>query len=141
MSFLDEIAAKLVSDGVGVLGTSIFFSSKAVIPSGNGPYMTITETGGSAVGGFRGEGSRTQNKEGISTAHPTAQILCRASSYQAARAMAKAAHTSLDGTWNETLSGTFYLSVTARQEPTDAGLDSAGRAMVVFNLDSEKEPS
>ncbi|MCR4301792.1 MAG: minor capsid protein [Sulfuricaulis sp.] len=141
MPFLDEVAAKLVADGVGALGTSIFMSTKAVIPTGAGPYLTLVETGGAGPGGFRGTGGRTQNVAGVATQHPGAQVACRASSYPAARAMAKAAYLSLDGIWNTTLSGTFYLSLTARQEPTDLGLDEAGRAMVVFNIDAEKEPS
>lgn len=139
--FLDEIAAKLVASGIGVLGTNLFLSSKAVIPSGPGPYITLTETGGAAVGGFRGEGSRIQNKVGVATAHPTAQVSVRASTYPIARAKAKDAFLVLDGIYNTTLSGVFYLSITARQEPTDVGLDEAGRVIVVFNIDCEKQPS
>jgi len=141
MSVLEEIANKLVADGVGVLGTSIFISSAAVLPTGDGPYITLTETGGVAPGGFRGEGGRTQNQSGVSTQHPTVQVVTRAKSFPVARAKALAAYNSLDGTWNETLSGTFYLSITARQEPTDTGLDDAGRVRVTFNVDTDKAPS
>ena len=141
MSVLDELAAKLVADGVGVLGTSIFIGSAAVLPGGDGPYITLLETGGIAPGGFRGEGGRTQNQDSIATQHPTVQVVSRAKSYQAARAKAKAAFDSLDGTWNEILSGTYYLKITARQEPTDTGLDDAGRVRITFNVDTDKAPS
>lgn len=135
MAFLDEIAARLVSQGVGVLGTNIFLSSKTAIPSGNGPYLTLTETGGTGA-------DRTQNNTALE--RPTAQLHARASSYLTARAMLKAAYLALggpNGLHNVTLSGTWYLSVTARQNITDIGLDDAGRASVVFNIDAVKNPS
>jgi hypothetical protein len=138
--FLDDIASVLVTAGVGVLGTSLFLSSKAVIPSGAGPYITLTETGGMGVGGFRGEGGRVQNKAGSSTVRPGAQVLVRASTYGAARSKSTAALVALDGIWNTTINGVAYLSITARQEPTDAGVDEAGRAVIVFNIDCEKQP-
>lgn len=134
MAVLEEVANKLVADGVGVLGTTIFMGSAAVMPAGDGPYITLLETGG-VQGGF------TQNQDGVSTQHPTVQIVARGKNYPSTRAKAKAAYDSLDGTWNETLSGTFYLKITARQEPTDTGLDDAGRIRITFNVDTEKAPS
>jgi len=47
----------------------------------------------------------------------------------------------LDGLFNTILSGTYYQSVTARQEPTDIGLDDLQRPRIVFNIDAEKSPS
>lgn len=131
MPFLDEVAARLVDQGVGVLGTDIFLTSRAVLPTGEGPYLTVTETGGSGP-------TRTQNQAGAATQRPTAQVMVRAKTYPVARTMAAAAYTALDGVFNTLLSSTFYLSMTARQEPTDIGLDEAGRAMVAFNLEAEK---
>lgn len=135
MPFLDEVAAALQTAGVGVIGTSIFVSSKAIVPTGVGPYIVLIETGGSGS-------SKTQND--TATERPTAQISCRAASYLTARAMLKAAYVALggaNGVYNQTLSGVDYLSITARQNPTDIGLDGAGRAMVAFNIDAEKQPS
>lgn len=135
MPFLDEIAARLVGQSVGVLGSSIFLGSGAIIPAGDGPYMTIIETGGSAP-------TRIHNIAGASTQRPTAQIAVRAKSYSVARAMAKAAYAALDGVWNTTLSGTFYQSITARQEPTDIGLEEGtSRRMLAFNIEAQKQPS
>jgi len=139
--FLDEIAAKLVTDLGLVLNGDLFLSSAAKIPSGPGPYTTLTETGGAAVGGFRGGGGRIQNDTGVHVQKPGAQILTRAATYAAARARAKAIFLALDGTWNKTLSGVFYQQITARQEPTDLGIDEAGRVVVVFNIDAMKQPS
>jgi hypothetical protein len=132
--FLDDLATKLVAAGVGVLGTSLFLSSKAIIPAGAGPYLTLTETGGSGP-------TRIQNQSSAATERPTAQVAVRASTYAVARAKAKAAHTALDGIWNTTINGTVYLRIVARQEPTDIGQDEAGRVVVVFNLEAEKQPS
>lgn len=133
MSFLDDIAAKLVADGIGVIGTTLFTSSKAVIPIGDGPYITLMETGGVAP-------TRVQNRTSAATVRPSVQVVARAKSYQVARAKAKAAYDSLDGLFNTTLNGTWYVKITARQEPTDTGLDEAGRPRVTFNLDAEKAP-
>lgn len=133
--FLDEIATRLVAQGVGTLGTNIFASSAAVIPEGLGPFLTVIETGGSGP-------TRIQNQSGAATQRPTAQIAVRAKDYATARLMAKNAYDALDGLFNTTLSGTFYVSITARQEPTDLqGPDGAGRVVVVFNIDAEKYPS
>lgn len=131
MAFLDEIVVQLVGAGVGVFGTNIFISSKAVIPTGAGPYLVLVETGGSGA-------VRTQN--GTATERPTAQLSCRANSYASARAMLQAAYAALggaNGLYNVTLNGTFYISITARQNIADIGLDGAGRAMVAYNIDAE----
>jgi hypothetical protein len=131
--FLDEIAQWLVDHGVGVLGQNIFKSSSAVIPSGDGPYMTISETGGTAP-------VRVQNGVRLLQC-PTAQILVVAKAHTASRDMSRAAYAALDGVFNTTVEGCFYTKITVRQEPTDMGLDELNRARVVFNIDAEKSPS
>jgi len=134
LMFLDEIAAYLEAQGVGTVSSNIIKGSRGVIPTGDGPYLSLTETGGSAPG-------RIHN---VRTAHPqrpTAQICVRAKRYDVARAMADAAYVALDGTFNTTLSGVFYQKITARQEPQDIGLDVKERPMVVFNIEVEKQPS
>lgn len=150
MSFIDDVAARLVAKGVGQLGINIFVSSAAVIPSagsfpsfdvtkGMGPYLSVHETGGFAP-------TRVQNAVLPNTQRPTAAVLVRAGrianvqeAYPAARAMALAAYQALDGIFNTTLGTTFYLSMMAQQEPTDMGLDATGvRVQVVFNIQAEK---
>jgi len=136
MAFLDDLADRLVAQGVGVFGTNIFGSSKAVIPVGIGPYLSLLETGGGPPAG-------TQND--TATERPSAQLLCRASTFPAARTMLRNAYNALggaNGLHNVTLSGTFYLSITPKQSITDIGLEAGtSRAMVVFNIDVEKQPS
>ena len=141
MAVLDDLSARLVARGVGTLGVNIFASSAAVIPVGMGPYLTLNDTGGVAP-------TRVQNKPTPNTKRPTVQVLVRAGriagvqeAYQAAMAMSLAAYAALDGIFNITLSGIFYLSIKARQEPTDMGLDATGtRVQVVFNVDAERAP-
>lgn len=135
MPFLDEIATRLQAQGVGTVNGNIYATSKAVIPAGYGPYCTVTETGGT-------DPSRVQNQNPGATQRPSAHLFFRGMNYAATLAMARAAYVALDGIFNETLSGTFYLSVTARQEPTDLGvLDGNGRVQIVFNIATEKYPS
>jgi hypothetical protein len=134
--FLDEIAARLVSQGVGTINTNIFLTSASKIPTGAGPYLSVVDTGGAGSSG-------TQNN--TATEYATASFTARAATYAAAYAMLKAAYTALggaNGLHNITLSGTFYLSLKARQNPTDLGIeDGTGRAMLVFNIEAEKQPS
>lgn len=134
MPFLDELSAWMATKGVGIPGQTIFLSSAAIPPTGDGPYLSMKETGGTGS-------TRIHNKSSAATHRPTAQVSVRAKDYTEASAMAKAAHNALDGIFNQTIAGVKYLSVTARQLPTDAGSDDVGRAMVVFNIDAEKEPS
>ena len=134
MPFLDEIADRLAAQGVGTVGSSIFKGSKAVIPTGDGPYLSLTETGGTMP-------TRIMNESRGHTQRPTAQILARAKNYSTARAMCKAAYDALDGVFNTALNGTIYQRIVARQEPTDLGLDENGRVMIVFNIEVEKTPS
>jgi hypothetical protein len=132
--FLDEIRDRLVAQGVGTYGSNIFNGSHAVIPKGDGPYISLIETGGTAP-------TRIHNVPGAHTQRPTAQVLVRASSYIVARAKAKAAYAALDGVFNTTISGVFYQKITARQEPTDIGLDEKNRVMIAFNIEAEKQYS
>lgn len=153
MSFLDDMVTRLVTQNVGVLNVNIFAASPSIIPSpgaypasdltkGMGPYLSIGETGGT-------EPTRVQNVRLPNTQRPGGQIIVRAGriagvqeAYAAARAMAWLAYLALDGNFNVVIGGAFYLSVKARQEPTDMGLDDTNmRAQVVFNIQAEKSAS
>lgn len=131
---LDEIAAYLASKGVGTVSSNILKGSNAVIPNGDGPFLSLIETGGSAP-------TRIHNVPGAHTQRPTVQVVCRATSYGVARTMAKSAYAALDGTFNTSLSGVFYQKIAARQEPTSMGVDAQERPLIVFNVDVEKEAS
>lgn len=56
--------------------------------------------------------------------------------------MAKAAYLALDGVVGLVINSVVYVSIKARQEPTDMGMDATGnRVQVVFNVEIEKQPS
>lgn len=96
-TFLDEIVAVLVNAGVGVLNESIFASSKAGIPRGDGPVATIRALGGASPVG-------THNDGAAAYVMPTAQVIVRGVSWQATNAMAQAAYTALVAVRNAALS-------------------------------------
>lgn len=142
MSVLDDLVTRLEAQSVGTGGTDIFTGSGAAIPLGMGPYLSLTEYGGLAP-------TRVQNKSSAASARPMVQVLVRAGrisgvqeAYPAARAMAWAAYQALDGVIGVVLNGVIYISIRARQEPADMGMDATGnRVQVVFNVEIEKQPS
>ena len=87
-TFSEEIVRVLTDASVGTYGTNIFISEMAKIPTGNGPYLTVNETGG-----FRGLRIHDQAKPAYP--RPGAQIVVRATTYDAARTMARAAYNAL----------------------------------------------
>ena len=133
--FIQEVAEKLVEEGVGALNVVIFLSSGAQFPA-NAPSIVIVDTGGAGS-------MRTQNNTAVQVA--TASLTTRALNFKDAYALAALAYLALggaDGLYNTTLSGVSYLSLNARQQPTDLGSDgSTGLSMVVFNIEAEKQPS
>ena len=95
-TFEEELVKILVTAGVGVFGTSIFGSSAVVLPTGPGPYLSITTTGGPGP-------MYDQDHPGPSWERPTAEIVARAKSYLTARAMAQAAYDALVVVKNQTV--------------------------------------
>src|SRR5712691_3756634 len=124
MSFLSEMKDTLVAASVGTFGTNLFIGSSAIIPTGDGPYLSLIETGGSGA-------ARSQN--GTPIEQPSAQLSARARQPLAARTMLVAAYVALggaNGLHNATLSGVWYLSLTFRQSsPIDVGMNGSGRAL------------
>lgn len=92
---LDKIATYISSNGLGVVGTSIFYGPKGIIPqSGDGPFISLIATGGLS-------GIQTHN--GNKQTRPTVQVLTRATSYTAAINRANAVYAILDGKHNISL--------------------------------------
>lgn len=132
--FLDEIASRIASQNIGVVASSIFMGRGAVLPVGDGPFLTIVETGGTGS-------ERTQQN---ALARPTAQLMVSAGNFKAALDTARKVFNTLggdDGLHNIDLSGVRYVSLTARQQPYEIGPDQRGRPRVAFNIDATKVPS
>lgn len=90
----DIIAARLVTAGLGTLGTTLFIGPAAVLPTSNGPFTSIIHTGGRYA---------LETHNGTQYTRPTFQIVVRAKSYVAGRTQANAVHTNLHGVRNTTM--------------------------------------
>jgi len=104
--FIFEIIQIVQSAGVGTYNANIFGSSKASIPVGDGPFLSVIETGGQTP-------QRTHNHISLpAVQRPSAQILARAKNYAAAMIMARAAYNALVGIRNQYVTG-LALAVTS----------------------------
>lgn len=93
-TFEEEIIGILVAANVGTLGTDLFISSRADIPSKGGTFLSVIATGGMTP-------ERTHNS--VSTPayqRPGAQIVVRGDTWEDARTMARAAYNALVGVRN-----------------------------------------
>ncbi len=132
---LDDIVTILQTASVGTDGVNIFQTSKASIPPGDGPYLSVKESGGSGPEG-------THNSEFIGMpgyVRPNAQFIVRALDYDVAMTMARAAWFAMRRTKNQFVNGVWWKHVICLQEPNDLmGIDDLGRAQVSFNVSVTK---
>lgn len=92
-----EVVRYLQDHGVGVEGATLFAGAHAVVPSGDGPYLTVSATGGP-------DGIRTHNvTQGPAYERPTFQVTVRARSVDAAVSMVWAAYNLLTAIRNQDL--------------------------------------
>ena len=128
MALLDEIATRLIGQGVGVVGTtaswSVFKGREQPKPD---QCITLFETGGNA----------NQPHEGNMLDAPTFQVRIRGGTtttgYPAARTKMAAARTALEG-MTGTFSGRYYCQVVANSEPNSLGADDNNRPLLVMNF-------
>lgn len=96
-TFLEELMTILETASVGTRGTNMFAGSKATIPAGAGPYLSVVETGGT-------DPERVHNQVWPPSAErPNAQVVVRALNYETARLMARAAWDALGAVRNATI--------------------------------------
>lgn len=127
MMFSDDIAVKIIALGYATqVGVDIFLTSKAKIPAGAGPYISIVETGGMS----------SEKTHSSKYPRPEVQVLVRARDASIARTKAKAMHIALDGLYNVTINGTVYQRIVAVQDVMDQRVDETGRPRFAFNLES-----
>jgi hypothetical protein len=125
----NDLLALLVAASVGVANTTIFIGAKAALPpqTAPAPFMSLKMTGGMTP-------ERTQNTtQPAAFQQPGAQIVARAPSYAAAKAMAYAAYAALN-VRNTIVNSRWYREISPRQEPADTGQDEFGRQMFTFNI-------
>jgi|SRR5215472_5901979 len=142
--FIDDVLTLLINANVGVDGGTIFRSSKAFVPpspqnypaldttKGQGPYLFLGDLGGPAP-------TRVQNYTTPNTKKPSCMVLAKGLTYTACVALINQAYAAIDGqAFNSFVNGTFYLSIGARTEPMDYGIDATGNfVQYMFNVDGE----
>lgn len=134
-SFADDLVY-LLEHALNVqYGVSLFLGTKAVIPNGNGPFVSIIPTAG-----LGDEGTHNASRDGIAYERPSAQIVFRSESFLVAWNAAQAGYAALNFV-DTMVNGTWWRLCKPKQEPFDLGVDDKGKARVVFNLDTVKRLS
>src|SRR5678816_3386916 len=87
--FIDDIITILQNAGVGTLNSNIFGSTKADVPSGDGPYLSVRATGGTSPENTHNSTTRP------AYLRPGAQLVVTAKSYKTAESMAVKAFNAL----------------------------------------------
>lgn len=135
MPFSDDIADILVTAGVGTktgAGKNIFVGELVNVPSGDGPFLSITATGGTAP---------VNTQDHVATPayqRPSVQLVTRAATRADAETMLAAAYAALFAVRNTTINGVFYIHLRPRQEIFPYGLDQVGRPRMAVNFDAIK---
>src|SRR6185436_1974640 len=99
MGFVEEVKARLMTAGL-VTSTNFFKGPKAAIPTGAGPYIQMTQTGG--------QGNQLVQDSALGYSKPSALIVVTASDPTIAEDKAKAIRANLMVVRNIELSGTWY---------------------------------
>lgn len=126
---LDEIAAFLEAEGVGIIGQTLFLGSMPQDEPGTGSQDAIM-----AIIEIPGQGPRKAHDQTLYEL-PYLQIATRGVpyGYQTARQKAQDAWDVLDGVANTPLSGRTYLLIEALQSPYFLRTDDLNRPHVIFN--------
>lgn len=128
---LAALTARLEDEALGVAGTTIFYSSGARIPDGEGPFISLRMGPGLRPWGTHNDGVTAIRR-------PSVQVVVRGNVYATVTATAAAVYAALSFV-NETVSGVFFLKCTPRDsEPVDIGLDANGRTCLAWNLEVER---
>lgn len=126
MPLLDEVQSYLVTQGVGVAGsTANYVVAKGYEPDSPDKVITLLETGG-----LRNEGYSTGGVE-----RPTFQVRVRGNAfgYSTARAKIDSAKTNLEQVINKKIGSPawYYLHIQAMSPPKSLGQDARDRPTVV----------
>ncbi len=138
--FVEDLI-ELLQEGGGnvpkVFGIDVFRGPLAVIPAGDGPFLSIVE-----ILGLPPEGTHNAAGDGFAAyINPSAQMLFRAAVYDDARIAAQAVWDLLQPIRNRFVNGTWWRQVEMASEVIDLLPDKDGRARVSFNIDVIKRTS
>jgi hypothetical protein len=132
MAVLEDLGAYLEEQGVGTVGTTIFYNA---VPETPPSCLALFEYGGA------GPRFTLPATTGIATESARVQVLVRSESNTAARAKAEEAYRALAKIVDRPLSSTRYLRVEPLQAPFFLRRDENHRIIMAFNVEVEKEPS
>lgn len=96
-TFVQELIKVLEDAGLGMGKVNLFGTSQAEIPAGDGPYLLVRPTSGTAPQGTHNDGAAAYRR-------PGAQILATAKTWVAAEALALAAYDALVAVRNQQVS-------------------------------------
>jgi Bacteriophage minor capsid protein len=131
VSTLAALATHLEAEGLGTGGTDLFYGSTARIPTGEGPYTLLRQTGGMAPWGTHNDGPTAIRR-------PTVHVVVRGTDYTAVETRAAAVYAALTFV-GLTVGGVRFLKATPLQsEPADLGLDN-GQLRLGFNVALERQ--
>jgi hypothetical protein len=131
VSTLAAIVARLEGLSLGTGGTDLFYGSTARIPTGDGPYTFLRETGGMAPWGTHNDGQTAIRR-------PTVHVVVRGTDYTAVETRAAAVYAALTFV-GVTVGGVRFLKgLPLQSEPVDLGLDN-GQLRLGFNVAFERQ--
>lgn len=135
MGVADDVVSILVAAGLGVYGDTIFIGPRPALPDIDAAIITVN-----VLPGVGPEG--THNSTDVPAyVRPSIQIVTRATKSSDAEAMALAAYLALFPVRNRIVNGTWWRSLTMKQEPFDLGEDVNSRPRIAFNFDCVKRLS
>ena len=135
--FLDDMVTLLETASLGTRGTSIFWGSGVRVPDGDGPYLSLIETGGlSPIVMHVSEQTPGYRR-------PSAQITARASDWTVARAKIEEVYQLFTNPrkQNVFINSVWYVSIDVVQDPFDLPPDDRGRVRCAFNINAVKRPA
>ncbi len=135
MPLVEDIVTLLTAASLGIIKVDLFYSSRAILPDGDGPYTTLIETAGLIDEWIQNDVTRPAFE------HGGAQLVTRAAHYIDARNKALAIYAEINKVHNQYIGTTWYRRIHPLQRPFDAGPpDEHNRALIKFNVLGERSP-
>ena len=111
MSIISDIATYLSQQGIGTLGTDLFYS---YMPDNENEMACVYDTGG------------PQPDPDLPTKEPTFQVFIRSAGYEAGKTLLDSVREALHQTSGETIGSTFFFFILAQSEGGHLGVNERG---------------
>lgn len=136
MTIEQDVTTLIEDASLATFGTNYFIGTRPYIPSGDGPFVAVAMTPGSAPGYIQDESTPPYR-------HPGAAVTVVAASAIASKALAMSLFSLFAAVTNTVINTTFYLRIRPTQEPFELPLDPAKnrtryRFNVLFEYDSRQ---